>query len=1077
MQPVRYQYRAFLCYSHHDKASATWFQRSLERKRIGGDLVGRQTRWGAIPPSLRPIFRDEEDFAAGASLGAHTQSALEASEFLIVLCSPQAAKSHHVNEEVRLFKALGRSDRIISIILAGEPTESFPPALKYKVAPNGKISSEEEEPLAADARKEAGSRQRALIKVIAGLLGVDLDEIVERAKREQRRARQLLSASLAAIVVALVTAGYFYYQSESKRHFEAAARAKSDRSISLSTIDDLLRNENLEGAVKTALYVATSARSDPTDQTIDQGVAQLKRMYNLSPLRMVLLSQTEAIRDIVISPKEDRLALVTGGRNEGSGLPADENSKSGAVQLWDVRSGKRLVDLLGNGPLAPTDVLFSGNGELVAVRRMSELIWKIFSAQTGTPIKSPTGSEFAGLFAWVSGNVALIGDGESTKVADVAAGKILFELKIDRKLVELDAVNISPNGTLVAGTIGDVPDIHVWRIADGAYVTKLAANGKGIQSLKFVDDNHILSMSDDGLVRVWNLEDSKSAQYQIETNSTGCAGLGIYVDSVDVNLEKELAIVSHDGCARIWSLKRGTYFKSATIPNGPSSMQFLKGGFILVLVDSVDMPLGAVDGSLSVISADTFRQVAAFKKPDGSQISISPNGWMAIGSHNLAHAYSVRDGRQLAELPTSAKEGISALASGATLAVVGCFDGTARVYEVGEVKDITIPTDLNLTGYTGDARFTPDGDLVVAINDIFDSQKALQKINLRNWPSNLSLEEFRNGFEETHATALIATGGTRAALFGYSPTKSWLVEAAPGANAIETEIRTCEMTGPEFSQSGKRLLIKGAPKGERCQFGKTRIYKLDAANGKVLGSWGTPDRIPTTIDLSPQDDVAAVTFEFVRADQMKNLSLFNEKNPGEPVVAEVEAAQLVTFAKSGKYVLVIDVRGKATLLDGQTGKQAEPAFEIPDANRIRDAALSSDDALAYFATDEGNIYLVEVKDRKNIKRLRELSGQPLSSNYFGTRGDRKAVAFSESSKQLLSAYKNGRVIVWDTETGVPLVQFDVPKEVDRIDWRKDGSAVVVSGGGYSFVKRLSVPSSTEVIGWAERLLKSARLPN
>jgi hypothetical protein len=37
---------------------------------------------------LRPTFRDREDFAAGPSLSEQTLAALEASQFLIVICSP-----------------------------------------------------------------------------------------------------------------------------------------------------------------------------------------------------------------------------------------------------------------------------------------------------------------------------------------------------------------------------------------------------------------------------------------------------------------------------------------------------------------------------------------------------------------------------------------------------------------------------------------------------------------------------------------------------------------------------------------------------------------------------------------------------------------------------------------------------------------------------------------------------------------------------------------------------------------------------------------------------------------------------
>src|SRR2546429_302642 len=84
---------------------------------------------------LRPIFRDREDFAAGHSLTELTIAALEASQFLIVICSPHAAQSQYVNEEVRRFKAMGRAEKVLALIVEGRPDdperECFPRALRY----------------------------------------------------------------------------------------------------------------------------------------------------------------------------------------------------------------------------------------------------------------------------------------------------------------------------------------------------------------------------------------------------------------------------------------------------------------------------------------------------------------------------------------------------------------------------------------------------------------------------------------------------------------------------------------------------------------------------------------------------------------------------------------------------------------------------------------------------------------------------------------------------------------------------------------------------------------------------------
>jgi hypothetical protein len=91
-EPTPFKYRAFLSYSHRDKLWAKWLHAALESHRIDKDLFGRATAAGPVPKTLRPIFRDREDFSAGHSLTEHTLAALEAAQFLIVVCSQCGAK-------------------------------------------------------------------------------------------------------------------------------------------------------------------------------------------------------------------------------------------------------------------------------------------------------------------------------------------------------------------------------------------------------------------------------------------------------------------------------------------------------------------------------------------------------------------------------------------------------------------------------------------------------------------------------------------------------------------------------------------------------------------------------------------------------------------------------------------------------------------------------------------------------------------------------------------------------------------------------------------------------------------------
>ena len=184
-EPAAFKYRAFISYSHADTAQAKRLHRALESFRIDKDLAGRETATGAIPKALRPIFRDRDEFTAGHVLSDQTQAALDASQALIVICSPASAKSRYVNEEIRLFKSRHAERPVIPLIVAGKPGDSelecFPPALKFKLDADGQITDESVELLAADVREEGDGKSLALAKIIAGLLGVSSDDIYRRA--------------------------------------------------------------------------------------------------------------------------------------------------------------------------------------------------------------------------------------------------------------------------------------------------------------------------------------------------------------------------------------------------------------------------------------------------------------------------------------------------------------------------------------------------------------------------------------------------------------------------------------------------------------------------------------------------------------------------------------------------------------------------------------------------------------------------------------------------------------------------------------------------------------------------------
>jgi tetratricopeptide (TPR) repeat protein len=158
------------------------------------------------------VFRDREDLTGAADLASTVTAALESSRHLIVVCSRASARSRWVDAEVRAFKLMGRGNRILTLVIDGEPNasarpgeeslECFAPSLRFELDPDGGLSNRPAEPVAADLRPGKDGRTNAKLKLIAGLLGVELDELKQREhRRQQKRLLLVTAASLAGVLV------------------------------------------------------------------------------------------------------------------------------------------------------------------------------------------------------------------------------------------------------------------------------------------------------------------------------------------------------------------------------------------------------------------------------------------------------------------------------------------------------------------------------------------------------------------------------------------------------------------------------------------------------------------------------------------------------------------------------------------------------------------------------------------------------------------------------------------------------------------------------------------------------------
>jgi tetratricopeptide (TPR) repeat protein len=196
----RSRYAAFLSYCHADRAQAEALHRFLETYRLPRDLPGLADGVLPVEERLRPVFVDRADMPAGTDLRDEIDAALAASGALIVLCSPAAGKSRWVDLEIERFKQQHGDTRVFAVIIDGiahgseapdtAARECFPPALRTRQTPHGPVRAD---PAAVDLRRSGDGVQIGRLRLVAGLVGVPLDQLVHRdARRRHRRTLALL---------------------------------------------------------------------------------------------------------------------------------------------------------------------------------------------------------------------------------------------------------------------------------------------------------------------------------------------------------------------------------------------------------------------------------------------------------------------------------------------------------------------------------------------------------------------------------------------------------------------------------------------------------------------------------------------------------------------------------------------------------------------------------------------------------------------------------------------------------------------------------------------------------------------
>ena len=278
------KYAGFISYRHvsPDQEIAEALHDMLEHNRV------RPNR--TYPNAIRPVFMDRKELPLMADLDEGIIEALEQSDCLFVICSPNLPKSKYCMREIAYFKQLhnGSTDRIFTLLVGGTPETSFPEILRTKTKfvtdCDGTIRREqvEAEPLFADIRgtnlKESlrKLRRTEYLRLAAGYYQCSYDALY---KRRTRWIASVIAEAMAAAMVLGACFGWYAY-----RRNEQYNTAKANTYASYAEKQTQEQNEIL---ALTLCDYAQPAASDRMDMALRNAVVQIDYRRCVKPISKI----------------------------------------------------------------------------------------------------------------------------------------------------------------------------------------------------------------------------------------------------------------------------------------------------------------------------------------------------------------------------------------------------------------------------------------------------------------------------------------------------------------------------------------------------------------------------------------------------------------------------------------------------------------------------------------------------------------------------------------------------------------------------------------------------------------------
>lgn len=694
-------------------------------------LVGKDSRNGPVPRRVFPVFRDREELPTSASLNDNIGDALRSSRYLIVICSQRAAVSRWVNQEVKAYKALGRADRVLCLIVDGEPNasddpdsgllECFPKAVRHDVSPAGEILETRAEPIAADVRPGKDGKANARLKLLAGLLGVNYDALKRREKRRQT-IRRVFAGMAAFAAVALLGLVWYWGHLEALR-IERAHDLRLAQLMVQKTKEAMARGDDASAMFYGANVIDYSlkAQVEPLESDLLQSLSL--SAFTAGRIRDVSFSGRLAVspdgRRIVWFKKDGTLVLwdIAAKRAVGSfkghhgpvlsaafspdGASLVTAGSDGSLRLWNVASGA--MRLLADKAPVIRSVVFNRQGTLLAAAGDDWIIhlWNTARWQIVRDLRGHRDQINAVAFSPDGLSLASASQDRQIALWNVASGRME---RHSRYHVVPRSVALNGAGELAAGLFDGT--VRIWDTAHWREVGVLHGHYRMIDTLAFSPDGQILaSGSDDWTVALWDV----SARQKITTLSEHVRPIKAVAFARGGSL---LVGGAEDGAISMWHIVPQQYLTAFHAHEGEvRALAFAPGGRLLVS--------SGEDGIIRVWDIASYRLVREFAPVHDDAvyaIAFTPDGkyLASAGRDHRIVVWAWPSGRKVREVMGHSAWifGLAISPDGKAIATAG-WDNKVKLWSVPGLRPLAPPLSAHILP-AGGVAFSHDGRLIAS---------------------------------------------------------------------------------------------------------------------------------------------------------------------------------------------------------------------------------------------------------------------------------------------------------------------------------------------------------------------------